>query len=232
MFGENSKMEEAYNNYFGEKTTQISEVVSKPVESIGIIKNEKLSADGNISTMNGLGNTLRKLLNTIWGTNWGDLEPDTSDGLDPDNITLPKITYSTNLREISEGKSPKPTLTDVTREDIDGEPTGEFFKTYRQSFDCIIEFNVRAKTSLDCSELAEQFEDAIILHSGYLKKKGISEIFFLKEVPAKYSNFYSEKIPTKCLYFFVRLEKVRIVSVNSLKEIETQLGLIGENSDK
>lgn len=224
-------MENAYADYFGEKTPEISLPISKPDENVGIIKNEKLCADGNISTVNKFGDTLRKLLNTIWGTDWGELSPESASNVDKQTVTLPSIRYSTNLREVANGRSPKPTLEDVRNGEVSGLPTGESYKVYRQQFDCIVEFNVRAHTSKDVSELAERFEDAIVLHAGFLKRMGISEIFFLKEVPARYSNFFIENVPAKTLYFYVRLEKIRIVSVSTLKEIEAKLDLIRENSD-
>lgn len=227
----NNVYEEAYNNYFGEKPEEISQVVSKRQEEVGIIKNEKLCAEGNISTVNKFGDTLRKLLNVIWGTDWGEIVPETASNEDKNTVKLPRITYSTNLREVSEGRSPKPTLEDVKPGTLAGYPTGEAYKIYRQNFDCIVEFNIRAETSKDVSELAEMFEDAMVLHAGFLKRMGISEIFFLKEVPPRYSNFFVESIPTKTLYFFVRLEKVRIVSTNTLRELEVLLDEIRENSD-
>ena len=227
----NDIFESAYGDYFGEKTPEICNVISKQEETIGIIKNEKLCAEGNISTVDKFGETLRKLFNVIWGTGWGEIFPDSSTNEDKNNILLPRISYSTNLREVSEGRSPKPTLEDVRLGELSGTRTGEAYKVYRQTFDTIVEFNIRAHTSKEVSELAEKFEDAMVLHAGFLKKSGISEIFFLKEVPARYSNFFVETIPTKTLYFFVRLEKVRIVSVSTLNEIEMQLNAIGENSD-
>lgn len=228
----NNVFEEAYENYFGKKKDiQILQQIDKQDKVAGIIKDERLQACGNISTVNQLGDLLKRMLNAIWGSNWGDFSPESSGGDDHNNVVTPSIRYSTNLREVSEGRSPKPTLMDVKDIEVVGVATGEHYKIYRQSFDCIVEFNVRAKTSRDCTELAEKFEDTIILNSGYLKKVGVSEIFFLKEVPARYSNYFVENIPAKCLYFFVRLEKVRTVSISSIKEIEAKLNVIGENFD-
>lgn len=229
---QNETLSNAYDNYFGEKKVEISHVIDKPKVTGGIIKSEKLCADGNIGTVNEFADLLRQMLNVIWGSNWGELKPDTSGGLDPNDVSLPSISYSTNLREVSEGESPKPKLSQLTTEKVSGILTGDAFKTYRQKFDCIIEFNIRSHTSSDCSSLAEDFEDAIILYSGFLKKRGVSEIYFLKEVPPGYSNYYSENIPSKCLYIYVRLEKVRNINVSALREIEAQLDLIGKPSDK
>lgn len=229
---QNIVLKKAYDDYFGEKKEEISQVIDKSKVSGGIIKSERLCADGNIGTVNEFANVLKQMLNVIWGSDWGDLRPDTSNGLNPNEITLPSISYSTNLREVSDGESVKPRLSELTIEDVNGFPTGQAYKVYRQRFDCIVEFNIRTRTSSDCSELAEKFEDAIILHSGFLKKRGVSEIYFLKEVPPRYSNYFTENIPTKTLYMYVRLEKVKSVSVRTLEEINARLELIGKPSDQ
>lgn len=228
---QNQALTSAYNNYFGEKTVEISQVIDKSTVTTGIIKSEKLCADGNIGTVNEFADLLRQMLNVIWGSDWGELNPDTSSGLNPNDVKLPSISYSTNLREVSEGESPKPRLSDVTNDKVGTFPTGDVSKVYRQKFDCIVEFNIRATTSSDCVSLAEKFEDTLILYSGFLKRRGVSEIYFLKEVPPKYSNYFSENIPSTCLYVYVRLEKVRLIKVSTLREIESRLDLIGKQSD-
>lgn len=218
----------AYEEYFG-----CSKVKSAVTDNIHLnkkpytIKSEKLRSNGNISTLDEFGELLSKMLNVIWGYNWGELSPEESSNIDSNNIKMPSIRYSTNLREISENKSPKPTLIDITNEDDDN-----VYRTYSQLFDCIVEFNIRDTSSKSCNELANKFEDALIFHAGFLKKNGISEIYFLKEVPSQYSFSFIEKIPTKTLYYFVRLEKNKIESVNYLKKIESNLDLIiGKQSE-
>lgn len=230
---EHDFFENAYNNYFGiEKNTKKNSInLDKPTKAVGTIGKESLTANGNIPTIDSFCDELRKLLNVIWGSNWGELQPECSEGLGTGNIQMPSIRYSTNLREIADGKNPKPTLTDVNVENIEGLRTGHAYKSYRQQFDCIVEFNIRAENARDCAKLMEKFEDALIFHAGHLKQSGVSELFFLKEVPAKYSNFHIEGIPTKCVYVFVRLERVKIIDVSILNRVEAELRDVRENSN-
>lgn len=182
-----------------------------------------LTADGNIDELDKLGEELRQLFNILWGTNWGTISPDSCKGDDSENIILPQINYSMNLREVSKGTSPKPVLIDTIDEVVNGIKTGESVKVFRQSFDCIVEFNIFASTSKDCRELASRFEEAMMLYAGILKRIGVSELFFLKEVPAKYSLSYTDAVPMKCLYFFVRLERIKTIRTNQIKEITLKL---------
>ena len=229
----NEYLNQAYADYFGiEKNIKKNSIkLDKPPKAVGTIGKESLTANGNIPTVDSFCDELRKLLNVIWGSNWGELQPESAEGLGDGNIPMPSIRYSTNLREVTEGRNPKPTLTDIPAEVVNGVPTGHSYKVYRQQFDCIVEFNIRAENARDCSKLMEKFEDALILHAGYLKRAGLSEIFFLKEVPAKYSNFHIEGIPTKCIYVFVRLERVKSVDVSTLNKIEAKLRDVRENSN-
>lgn len=216
----------AYAQYFNvPKTNDIvntlitdKEDLSKPLGT-----RKRLTANGNVDDVDKLGDILRKLLNVAWGSNWGTISPDSSSGNNPEEIVLPQINYSTNLREISKGTSPKPTLTDTISEEVNGVKTGDSYRVYRQQFDCIIEFDFLCQTSQDCRSLMNNFEELIITYSGYLKEQGLSEIFFLKEVPAKYSLNFNEKIPMKCCYYYVKLERNRQIKISKINEIEMKL---------
>lgn len=220
---ENIDFDKAYANYFGEnrEQKQISCLTdqAKPTST-----RDRLTADGNVDNLDKLGELLRMLLNTAWGSGWGNISPETAKVDDTDEIVLPQINYDINLREVTEGRSQKPTLTDIVDEvGNDGKKTGDAYKIYRQSFDCIVEFNFIARTSKESRDLMDRFEDIIITHAGYLKEQGLSEIFFLKEVPSKYSINFKEGLPIKVAYYFVRLEKIRTIRVSQIKEIEARL---------
>lgn len=190
----------------------------------------RMTASGNVDDIDKLGEILRKLLNTAWGSDWGTLSPETSRGDDAEKIIVPQINYSINLREVTEGTSPKPTLIDTVSEVVNGEYTGDAFKVFRQSFDCIVEFNFWAATSKDTRALMNRFESLVATYTGYLKDQGISEIFFLKEVPSKYSLNYADGSPMKCLYYFVRIERFRTERVSTLNEMEMRLSMKGSMS--
>lgn len=210
----------AYIQYF--KSKDIFEKISEPTkeEEIGKSSRPRMKSSGVVDDIDKLGEILRKLLNAAWGSSWGIIFPEMSGGENFEEIITPQINYSINLREVSSGTSPKPTLIDTISEEVEGHKTGDSFKVYRQSFDCIIEFNFLCNTSKDCRKLMNDFEELMIIHSGYLKDQGVGEIFFLKEVPPKYSLSYNTNIPMKCCYYFIRIEKNRSVRVSQIKETE------------
>jgi hypothetical protein len=227
-----SNFDEAYDNYFkkADSVVRNDNVAAPGVISDNLISQmpekssrPRMTANGNIANIDGLGDALRKLLNTAWGTNWGLIAPDTAKGEDPNVIKTPQINYGVNLREITPNSNPKATLTDTINEVVNGKNTGDTLQVYRKFYDCIIEFNFWDTTSKGCRDLMDKFEDLIDLYSGYLKSQGISEIFFLKEVPPSYSLNYVEGTPMKCIYFFVRLEKIKTVRLSVIKEIEYKL---------
>lgn len=224
MFNEN--YETAYKQYFGNiNTNEFVSTITNDIEdnSKPISSRPRLTANGNVDDVDKLGEILRRLLNAAWGSNWGVISPEANNGDNPEEIIMPQINYYINLREVANGTSPKPTLMDTVAEEVDGVKTGDSYRIYRQSFDCIVEFNFLCQTSKDCRKLMNDFEELIITYSGYLKEQGIGEIFFLKEVPPKYSLTFNEKIPMKCCYYYVRLERNRQVKVSKINEIEMKL---------
>ena len=219
----NKILEEAYNNYFSNNGKQKDpiNIETMPEKS----SRKRMTAKGNVDNIDVLGDILRQLLNTAWGSEWGIISPDTARGEDPEKVILPQINLIMNLREISDGTNPKPQLTDTVSEIVDGKNTGDSFRIYRQIFDCIVEFDFFESTSKGCRQLMTRFEELLGTYTGFLKEKGVSEIFFLKEVPAKYSLNYIEGVPMKCLYYFVRLERIKTVRLSDIKEIEYRLAI-------
>lgn len=220
---ENQDLEQAFKNYFGNNgkltPTQVEQMPEKSSRT-------RMTANGNVSDIDALGEILRKLLNTAWGSTWGIITPETAKGDDPEKIILPQINLAINLREIADGFNPKPQFTDTVNEVVDGKNTGDSFRIYRQTFDCIVEFDFFDSTSKGCRSLMGKFEEILDTYTGFLKEQGVREIFFLKEVPAKYSLNYIEGIPMKCLYYFVRLERIKTVRLSTIKDIEQRLAVI------
>lgn len=229
-----SNFEDSFENYFktsdvinDKKEVKVEDMVEKS-------SRPRMTAKGNISDIDAFGDVIRKLLNAAWGSKWGLIAPDTAKGEDPNIIKTPQINYGVNLREITPNSNPKATLMDTVNEVVDGKNTGDAFQVYRKFYDCIIEFNFWDTSSKGCRDLMNKFEDLMDVYSGFLKNQGVSEIFFLKEVPPSYSLNYVEGTPMKCIYFFVRLERIKTVRLSTIKEIEYRLSnnlKSEENSD-
>lgn len=183
-------------------------------------------AENNIDDIDQLGEMLRKILNAAWGSGWGEISPDLKKGESSDDIRLPQITYDTNNREVAEKMPIKPVLTDTISEVVNGEKTGDAFNIYRQWFDSIVEFNFWGRNNLEARTLMSNFEAIMGAYAGYLKRHGVSEIFFLKEVSSRQSIKFVEGVPMRCLMYYVRLERVQSVRLSTIQKIEIELGTI------
>lgn len=186
----------------------------------------RLITEEHVDNFEKIEEMLEEILKIELEENWGVISFEAIKRNETDKIILPQINYSVKLREISKGKSHKPILTDVIDElDENQEKTGKVIKVYRQSFDCILEFRFLAKTQRECRRLMEDFEDIIVSYTGFLKKKGLGEIFFLKEISTEDSIDFDKNVSVKISEYFIRLEKVKTLNVNKLKNIEMKFSV-------
>lgn len=182
-------------------------------------------ADGNISNVEDLARILKELCNAAWGNEWGELSMDIKNGEDSSKIVLPQILVDVNTRDITDGFPLKPVLMDVQIEkDGEGNETGESYLMYRQWFDANIEFDIYAQNNKECRELLQRFENLIMVYSGYLKRKGLAEIFFLREISPKSSLNFSENTPMRCILYYVRFECVTPIKVSTINKINAKIG--------
>jgi hypothetical protein len=237
--------EEIYNNYFkdlndtenasqaiisgNQKVFKNSDAARVHVTESAIGTDHEVSyynkADGNISNVEDLARILKELCNAAWGDDWGELSLDIKTGENSSNIILPQILIDINTRDITEGFPLKPMLMDVQIEkDSTGKETGESYLMYRQWFDANIEFDIFARNNRECRELLQRFEQLIMVYSGYLKRKGLAEIFFLREISPKSSLNFSENTPMRCILYYVRFESVTPVKVSTINTINAKIG--------
>lgn len=244
-------MEKAFANYFG---TTLKEDVSKiiaekndtsytyrenQVNPRENIKNNyfttgelALMADNNIDGIEQLCSILKKLLNAAWGSNWGEISPDLKKGEDSSKIVTPQITVDINNRDIAEKMPLKPVLINTVKEKVNGEYTGDSLLIYRQWFDCVIEFDFYGRTSKETRDLQYRFESLLAIYTGYLKRQGISEIIFLKEVSARNSLNFTEQTPMKCLMYWVRFERITSIRQSLINKINANIGVKAINDEK
>ena len=191
-----------------------------------------LMADSNIDGIEQLCDILKKLLNAAWGSNWGEISPDLKRGEDSSKIVFPQITAEINNREIAEKMPLKPVLINTVKEKVNGVYTGDSILVYRHWFDCVIEFDFYGRNSKESRELQTKFETLLTIYSGYLKRQGISEILFLKEVSARNSLNFVEQMPMKCLMYWVRLERITTVRQSMINSINANIGIKAINDEK
>ena len=183
-------------------------------------------ADGNISNIQDLARILKELCNAAWGDDWGEFGLDFKQGEDSANITLPQIIMDINSRDITDGLGGlKPILFDTVKEvDEDGNETGEEFLMYRQWFDANVEFNIYARNNVEAIELSSKLENLITVYTGYIKRKGLSEIIFLREISPKSSLNYSENVNMRSILYYVRFESIIPIRVNTINNINAKIG--------
>lgn len=191
-------------------------------------------ADDNINDIERFAEILKKLCNAAWGDSWGELSPDLKRGEDSSNVILPQITVDINTRDIAEGMGGlKPRLVDVIEEiDEEGNQTGDAFLIYRQWYDTNVEFNIYGRSSQEARKLQQRFENLLNIYTGYLKRHGISEILFEREVSPKSSINYIETIPMRCIYYYIRFESITPIRQSLINRINIEIGANQLNADK
>ena len=190
-------------------------------------------ADGNIDDVEQLAEILKKLCNAAWGPDWGELSTDLKKGENSSNIMLPQITVDINTKDIAEGMGLKPQLVDIIKElDENGNETGDAFLIYRQWYECDVEFDIYGKTNKQARELRTKFENLLTVYTGYIKRQGVSEMFFLREVSPKYSLNYDESVPMRCIYYYIRFESITPIRQSLINSINAEIGANQLSTDK
>ena len=244
--------EDMYNAYFGIKSKsgestapEKRQFVYADNKSARVHTNESVSnvdyqiqsfrhvADDNIDDLEQL-EILKRLCNAAWGNGWGELSPDLKKGENSSEIIVPQIVLDINTRDIAEGIGGlKPTLVDIIKEtDENGQETGDAFLIYRQWFDTNVEFNIYGRTNQEARQLQKKFENLLNVYTGYLKRNGISEMFFEREVSPKNSLNYNESTPMRCIYYYIRFESITPIRQSLINSINLEIGANQLDADK
>ena len=245
--------ENMYNAYFGIKSKsgestapEKRQFIYSDDKSARVHTNESVSdvdyqiqsfrhvADNNIDDLEQLAEILKRLCNAAWGDGWGELSPDLKKGDNSSEIIVPQIVLDINTRDIAEGIGGlKPTLVDIIKEtDENGQETGDAFLIYRQWFDTNVEFNIYGRTNREARQLQKKFENLLNVYTGYLKRNGISEMFFEREVSPKNSLNYNESTPMRCIYYYIRFESITPIRQSLINSINLEIGANQLDADK
>ncbi len=191
-------------------------------------------ADDNIDDIEQLADILKRLCNAAWGEGWGEFSPDLKKGEQTDKLILPQITCEVNTREIDENIGTfKPKLTDIMmEEDGEGNQTGDAFLVYRQWFDYNVEFDIYGRNSKEARMLCKRFENLLAVYAGYLKRHGISEIWFEQETHPKCSLNYDESAYMRSIYYYIRFEAITPIRQSTINRINTEIGVGALNTEK
>lgn len=243
---DNELLAKAYADYFG-KTPEEKSTVLQPSNTNNVYESKKAAhihtletvssreyniqtlrhvADDNIDDIEQLADILKRLCNAAWGAGWGELSPDLKKGENSDQIVMPQITIEINSRDKAEDMGGlKPKLTDIVNEtDANGNETGDAFLIYRQWYDCNVEFNIYGRTNKEARQIQKKFENLLSVYTGYLKRQGISEIFFQQEVSPKCSLNYDESTPMRCIFYYIRFESITPIRQSLINSINAEIG--------
>ena len=231
--GESTAPEERHFVYADDKSARVH--TNESVSDVDYqIQSFRHVADDNIDDLEQLAEILKRLCNAAWGNGWGELSPDLKKGENSSEIIVPQIVLDINTRDIAEGIGGlKPMLVDIIKEtDENGQETGDAFLIYRQWFDTNVEFNIYGRTNREARQLQKKFENLLNVYTGYLKRNGISEMFFEREVSPKNSLNYNESTPMRCIYYYIRFESITPIRQSLINSINLEIGANQLDADK
>ena len=180
-------------------------------------QNSRLSSEGSIQNIRSVMDNINSLISVVFPH---DISFKIAD--DGEAIKVPAITYETVSRELSSKSPLSSTRTNLVKEILDGKETGDSYEVYTSWYDCVVEFNVYGTSKSHSVVLAELFEEMLETHKGYLKKLGLSNMYFLKEVSDK-ESFKNKAYPSSTLVFYLEIQKIRSIKASSLKTVRANV---------
>lgn len=138
------------------------------------------------------------------------------------NIDHPYITYKI-IERVPKNEF-KPRVREHIEEKSHDKNEARFGQIYGQKFASIIQFDIFASVYATAEEVMERFEELLFIYAGYLKKNGISEIYFKQQHTDSSYDIYRQQISIRSIRYYVETEKVIVVFRDKIQEIET-LGL-------
>lgn len=139
--------------------------------------------------------------------------------------SMPYISYSIINRERSDKTPLSDMKTNVIKEYIDDKFTGDVINVNTIFYDCLVEFNFFTETISEAIDLKEKFETIIETYSGNLKKSGISNILFMKEVEPSHSTKFHLN-PNATFVYYIELQKINTVRTSTIKSVSVEYNRI------
>lgn len=102
---------------------------------------------------------------------------------------------------------------------------------FGQFFDCVVQFNIFATESVIADKLMDDFEELILNYTGFLKKEGVSEIYFKEQVTDSEYNNFRETLSVRNLRYYVKIEKLRVIFNRRLDDIEIYGDTVEKNKN-
>lgn len=176
---------------------------------------DTLVASGNLD-VEGLTDEIGRLLKMSWGEDWGTFQLDEPLGNDPEQISIPIITYDFQERVRSEShRSLDPILFDTV---VDTE-NKQIVKLYRSWFDICLVFSAYHTNNRECIQLMSELEAFLFAYKGHFKNLGISDLIFQKEVKPTVKTRWSTQVVERQIQYLVRIERITQVRSGVINDI-------------
>lgn len=176
---------------------------------------DTLVASGNID-IEELTDEIDRLLKMSWGEDWGTFQLDEPLGNDPEEISIPIITYDFQERVRSEShRSLDPILFDTI---VDTE-NKQIVKLYRSWFDISLVFSAYHTSNRECLRLMAELEAFLFAYKGHFKNLGISDLIFQKEVKPTVKTRWSTKVVERQILYLVRIERITKIRSSVINDI-------------
>lgn len=169
------------------------------------------------------------MLNAAWGEGWGTFCEAFPNGTDPQNVDPPIITYSIvskvpGIVGNAGTQEAKPRFRQGFKQ-VDGETTREVINVHSQIFDYHIRFDVWEENNTKLSQLADRFEDFMMMFTGYFMQQGVSQIRFL-EMRSGSTSSLKDQASCRHFLYLVRLEKHVEVPSAVITEVITRVEVV------
>ena len=177
--------------------------------------------------------SLMKTIKNAINANWADvtftsISPDVTS---LDSVNTPIISYRLKEKAPGEMKNAteiKPRIRETIKIDeemiTNTDPSigdilikGGSIEVWGQIFDYVIEFSVHGSNSDEADEAADRFQQFIFKYTGYLKKRGVSEILFINMVSD--NPVAKAKLETRKIYYLFRIDEIVGVKVPVIENI-------------
>jgi hypothetical protein len=176
------------------------------------------------------------LLNAAWGEDWGTFTEAFPNGRDPQNVKMPVITYM--LLEKRPGivgnnrtQEIKPRFRQEVFNDESFEGGPRILNIYSQLFDNDVVFEIWEENNAKANELADRFEEFMMIYKGYFLQNGVGQIIFDHMNNNTESPPWRDNMVVRKFRYLVRLEKHTIVPSDVIEKVTASVTPLSDLTD-
>jgi hypothetical protein len=176
-----------------------------------------------------------RLLNAAWGEHWGTFCEAFPNGREPDNVSVPVITYI--LQEMVPGVINKAGDREIkprhraTFRNNNNDESPRIVEVYGRVFDCKVVFEIWEENNTKATELATRFMEFMDMYTGYIKSQGVKEVIFEKYSNDTMSGQWRDNIVCRSLTYYLRLEQLFEKPSDVIEKVTASVSIATNLSD-